>query len=211
MPTLRKLRDTDIFLGEEDEFGADIDNPFDTEGVSAMSNDDDIPQFSCDIDLPDKSLEIENKIFLLQLLDIEGGPQANNQKNRLLAKFTSEHPDRFGVRHSDRYYRTKWLLDRWKRDKNFETTKKEIYAAALKPSSSHTSCSFALQEQEAPPGRNPTAVATPPRKKKTKTTQSTEAAIYSPPPIKKEATVKMAPKFGSPLRIMQSSGSNEKG
>ena len=99
-----------------------------------LSVDDERVKFECDQDLPYESLEIENKIFLLQLLDLEGGPQANNRKTRLLAKFSAAYPSGFGVRHSERYRQTKWLLDQRKRDKNFPETKKTILSTALIPS-----------------------------------------------------------------------------
>lgn len=148
MPATRKLRDTDMFLGDKDEFGDETD-PFEEQQVScqtmASSTEEvpefEVPEFECDEGLPEESLELENKTFLLQLLDLEGGPQANNRKTRPLAKFTSAHPCRFGTKRSERHCWTKWLLDRWKRDKNFAETKKVILSSAVKPSPQPSFCS----------------------------------------------------------------------
>jgi len=143
--------------------------------------------YECDALLPYSGLELENKIFLMQLLDIDGGPLANNRKTRLLSKYSKLYPDRFGVSGSERYKRTKWLLDRWKRDKDFSGTKSKTLALALNPDPvSKMSCYFSPQEE---PSSKPTA------KPRAKTKQEPK----SPPAI----TRKMPPKFGSPFRLVR--------
>ena len=177
---------------------------------------DEVPEYDCDFDLPDESIELENKIFLLQLLDLEGGPQANNRKTRLLVKFTDEYPDRFGVPNSQRYKRTKWLLDRWKRDKHFAETKKALLSSALKPCTK-PSCSFLLQEEKksatAPATSNTSAPTTTSETKAAPTRKQTTAQdnnINSPPRVKKEASTKTTMKtFGSPLRMVNGSGTKK--
>ena len=188
-----------------------------------MSADDErnAVKFECDQDLPYESLEIENKIFLLQLLDIEGGPQANNRKTRLLAKFTAAYPSRFGVRHSERYYRTKWLLDRWKRDKNFPETKKALLASALSPSCepscirpySQPSSLFNIQDQKPaaktkPQPKGKKEAPAPTKKSPPAPPATTSTAVQSPPPLKKKASVTMTT-FGSPLRMIKGSGTKK--
>ncbi len=140
----------------------------------------------CDVSLPPSGIELENKVFLVQLLDIDGGPAANNRKTRLLSKYSKLYPDRFGVKGSERYKRSKWLLDRWKRN-DFTEIKASILSLALNPNPvSKLSCYFSPQEE-------------PSSKSAAKPKAKPKPAPKSPPTI----TRKMAPKFGSPFRLVR--------
>lgn len=166
------------------------------------------PKFVCDINLPDEGIELDNKILLLSLLDAHGGPTANNRKTRLLQKFSTLHPSKFGVSGSKRHNRAKWPLDRWKRDEQFEETRAAIRKLALEVADfehscdqvlSHSSISFAMQEQ----GNSADYI-----KPEATTTTSAPATISSPPAVKKKTTTKdnMASKLSSPLRMKSSKG-----
>lgn len=158
--------------------------------------------FPCDSNLPLEGIELHNKIFLLQLLDIDGGPSANNKKTRLLSKYSRKYPDRFGVPKSIRYARTKWLLDRWKRNgmESFQQTKASIFALSVDPPPCTQSCSFPLQE-EVPSAPKPEPSKTRRRLEKPK---PTKLEPKSPPIIKKttRSSATMV-KFGSPLRFVR--------
>lgn len=77
--------------------------------------------FECDWNLPVEGIELEAKLFLLNKLDMKGGPtRASTYKNRYLSRICRENPLILGCIGSQRRVRTKWLVDRWKRDTKFD-------------------------------------------------------------------------------------------
>ena len=148
--------------------------------------------FECDQTLPDEGLELEVKLFLLHRLDLEGGPnKASTYKTRFVHRLCNEHPAMLGCPKSTRRKRVKWLVDRWKRDKDFESTRKTLMIA----SSSHL-----LQ-----PSSSTASPVPPPEIKR--------AAATNFPSIKKEvpSTATMSTKkddsmIGSPVRMLRGSG-----
>ena len=210
MPTTRNLRSKALvsdFVDDTDEFEAADEDPFAVSSSFKMEFNSHCPfLFECDVTLPDEGIEIFNKAFLLQLLDIDGGPAANNRKTRLLSKYSKLYPDRFGVPKSERYVRTKWLMDRWKRDKSFHATRASIMADASRLSRYENapdmplSSSF-LQQETSP-------VATTKKQPASKKKPSTRGNPESPPVIKKKSNkaLKTMFDFSSPVRFVKGFG-----
>jgi hypothetical protein len=152
MPRTRKLRKqdilTDLDTGDwEDEFASAAEDPFAASTTapvatkpkvssislmdlpiveSSSSLDPTIPKYSCDIDLPAVGLELDVKLLLVDLIDGVKGFKSITRGSRLLANWASDHPDELGVPGSLRRKRVKYLVDRWKRDPNFDYTKRSL-------------------------------------------------------------------------------------
>lgn len=87
--------------------------------------------FECDANLPAEGLELEVKLFLLQKLDLKGGPsRASTYTNRYLSRLCNEYPLILGSTQSRRRRRVTWLADRWKRDKDFDDTRTNLMLLA---------------------------------------------------------------------------------
>ena len=136
--------------------------------------------FECDKNLPRRGLEIDVKMFLLDRLTMSGGTGASNYQSRFLHNLCNEHPDLLGCQRSLRRQRAKWLVDRWKRDNDFDSTRAQLMIAAAAP------------RQSSP--------VPPPEIKRT-----TSAA----PSVKKEGTT-MANVIGSPLRMLRGTGGKKR-
>ena len=61
-----------------------------------------IPEYDCDVDLPDVGLEIEAKHLLIQLIESVCGLKAITRQSRLLMKWCEKHPELLGVPGSER-------------------------------------------------------------------------------------------------------------
>jgi hypothetical protein len=177
-------------------------------------------EFECDEDLPETGgLELANKVFLVRLLDLEeGGPKANDKKKRLLVKFSMEYPDRFGVKHSKRYKITGYLLDRWKRCKNFEEVKRKILLLAACADTKSVYSNAVAQdtkpiEEKVKQEPKQAAKKQPSRAATTRPPPSFDPD--SPPPLRKVTIAPMASKKqfapGSPLRFFGNSAHPKKG
>lgn len=143
--------------------------------------------YECDKNLPGKGLDLEAKMFLLNHLTMKGGTGASNYQSRFLHKLCNEHPDLLGCQHSLRRKRVKWLVDRWKRDKDFDNTRAQLMIAAAAPPT------------PLPP--QPSLVP-PPEIKRT-------SATPAPPPVKKEIKT-MSNTLGSPLRMLRGTGGRKR-
>ncbi|CAB9531145.1 hypothetical protein SEMRO_3283_G346160.1 [Seminavis robusta] len=172
-------------------------------------------EYSCDMDLPTEGLEMETKAFLLQQLDERGGPRACNRQNKLLNNLCSEFPATLGITGSVRRARTSYLVDRWKRDQDFGTTRANLLASFKLLS---LQCPQPKQEDldEATADQVPeetTSTAVVPVVKKSKATTK-PVKVKSSPSIKKKATNKqpdatMSANIGSPIKLILSSANRD--
>ena len=220
MPSIRKLRNRDILSDDFEEFGAEPSaDPFAAQPDKPVSGIKHVqPQrqqsmlaaatsdYVCDITLPKKGLEVPNKVLLLNLLDANGGPQSSGYKSRYLNSICIDHPDELGVPGSERRKQVKWLVDRWKRDTDFATTRSKLMTAfsSLSPKSKQIKTPFKDNKKPAAEevSSQPTVKSPPP---------ITRKAAAAPP---KKETTKMAPassKMSSPLRFFRSKTNLVKG
>lgn len=159
--------------------------------------------FPCDATLPKKGIEIPNKVLLLNLLDAKGGPRSSSYESRVLDTICKSNVDELGAVGSERHKRVKWLVDRWKRDTDFATTRNNLMAtfAALSPASKQIKKPVAATKQES----------------QSKAPKRTEPEVKSPPPIarstkaKKDCKMAPTPSISSPLRIFKLKNGGEKG
>ncbi|CAB9531718.1 hypothetical protein SEMRO_3887_G351710.1 [Seminavis robusta] len=157
-------------------------------------------EYECDNSLPPEGgLELEVKVFLLKLLDERGGIKAPNRKNKLVAKLCDDYPSQLGCRSSVRRYRTVNLVDRWKRNHDFEATRANIIAEFNKLD---LQCPNPEPDDGSPP--EDSVIDLPETKPKPQKVKSSAA------PTKKKKSNKPTPdstmsasKFGSPIKLLR--------
>ena len=156
MPTTRSLRSStpkivdydegeDEFASAQPIFLSDLYTPDNTPSTKSSTNTkkpsvkkrkvskkESTTVFECDLNLPEEGgLELETKLFLLSKLDLKGGPQkASTYQSRYLSGLCLKHPHILGSSGSKRRQRTKWLVDRWKRDTAFDETRAHLMMLA---------------------------------------------------------------------------------
>lgn len=155
-----------------------------------------MPKYFCDINLPHDGLELSVKLLLLDLIDGVKGTKAITRKSRLVQEWCLDYPDELGVPGSERRKRTKYIMDRWKRDPKFDTTKRMIRQQAHLTNSTTAHC-----EQEPPTKRSKpersnkgSSKTAPPRN---------EELLNSPLVLKKQQPHTIMTSFGSPLRLFK--------
>ena len=139
--------------------------------------------FECDLNLPaEGGLELEAKLFLLSKLDLKGGPtKASTYKCRYLSQICRENPLILGSIGSLRRNRTRWLVDRWKRDTDFDTTRSNLMLLA-------NSCDLQpLPSSQAPTKSKPAAAKKEPQlTSPPKIVNKKSTAMFSPNRSKSE-------------------------
>ena len=156
-------------------------------------------KFECDRHLPPEGIELENKVLLLSLLDKCGGLEASNYKTRTLMKLCDDHPMELGLRSSKRRQRVTYLVDRWKRGKDFGLTRRNLLADYS-------------NLQEGTPAAKTQAIKETPVKSETPV-KATPKPKPSPAVAKQENTMTKSgvKNLGSPLRLFQTSAGVKKG
>lgn len=145
--------------------------------------------YDCDRNLPKEGLELDVKLFLLGRFDSQkGGTKVSNYKSRFLHHLCNEFPAQLGCKGSHRRKRVKWLVDRWKRDKDFDATRMQLMLL-----SSSAISSLPLQPSLVPP---PDIKRTTP----VKTEEAPTPTIFTMSTVKREADI------GSPLRMLRGTG-----
>ena len=162
-------------------------------------------EFECDETLPDESIELENKLLLLELLDkAGGGPQASGYKSRTLLKLCDEYPMELGYPKSKRRRRVKYLVDRWKRSgNNFAKTRANLLLAASK----ETSCPDGSCKKKATSSKKEPSIKSPPtiKREKKRSTRATTATTRKMP------STTSTNNLSSPLRLFKGATAVKKG
>lgn len=194
MPTTRTLRSTTPIIDyteEDDEFSsakpvflADLYEPTPTKSKKpSVKKEVSEAVFECDLNLPEVGLELEVKLFLLSQLDMKGGPtKASTYKCRYLSQLCKQHPLILGSTGSLRRKRVKWLVDRWKRDPDFDETRSNLMRLA----NSSTRQPLLPTKQQTTTNKSDLPTTTPKKELQLKsppviiTTKPTTTSMFSP-------------------------------
>ena len=163
--------------------------------------------FECDVNLPLKGVPLETKLYLLDLVHNEGGPQVSGYKTRWIHHMCNENPEMLGCTVSEKRKRVKMLMDRWKRSKNWPALRKSIIQlgedSLVKTKCSETLIpplteSSSMQQNEAPKLKRIKAPSI-----KTPSTKHT-------PALKIEKTFDDMASVTSPLKLVRSKAATKK-
>jgi hypothetical protein len=162
--------------------------------------------FKCDANLPWRGVDTAVKIFLVRKLDGAGGPQASSYQSHWLNNLCNNNPEILGCVDSQLCVRVGFLVDCWKRSKDWFTIRQKIVGMADDVASDDEdvpccddpmlmSSSFAtnLQSRSVEPAlKRPATTTTKTKKSSNSASTSTKEAAHtdplSPPPIKRETT-----------------------
>eukprot|EP00797_Seminavis_robusta_P017604 Sro262_g102080.2 (291) ;mRNA; f:70007-71167 len=155
-------------------------------------------------------------MMLLTLIEKHGGPKACTRQTRLIHKLAGEYPELFGVTGSIRRSRTKYLVDRWKRDHDFGTTRSNLVACFENENRGSLQCPLEETEvednvatEETIEEKKPKAKLKPkPDKVPSATTRSSTNRPTKRQP-KAQPDKPMSSNLASPLKLLRAAGTQK--